>query len=125
MHNLEQYSISSSTPSFEETENEDEVIEQLSPVPGPSRKKRGRIELLTPRLSATLDRCKISDRDAVHLLTACVEALSLDPSIYGINRKSIKKSREDYRQKISENIISKFHEKNLNYVVIHWESILG
>lgn len=75
MHNLEQYSISSSASSFEETENEDEVIEQLSPVPGPSRNKRGRTELLTPRLSATLDRCKISDRDAVHLLTACVEAL--------------------------------------------------
>lgn len=53
-----------------------------------------------PRLSTTLDRCKISDRDAVHLLTACVEALSLDPNIYVINRKSIKNSREDYRQKI-------------------------
>lgn len=40
MHNLEQYSISSSMSSFEETKNE--VIEQLSPVPGPSRNKRGR-----------------------------------------------------------------------------------
>jgi hypothetical protein len=83
-------------------ENEDEVIRQLSPVPGPSKYKRGRIELLTPRLSVTLDRCKISYRDAVHLLTACVEALSLDSNIYIINRTSIKKSREAYRQKISK-----------------------
>lgn len=56
------------------------------------------------------------------MLTACVEALSLDPSVYVINRTSIKNSRENYRQKISENINSKFHEKNLNYVVIHWDS---
>jgi hypothetical protein len=72
-----------------------------------------------PRLSATLNWCKISDRDAVHLLTACVETLSLDSNIYVINRTSSKKSREAYQQKKSKNINSEFHEKNLNYVVVH------
>lgn len=61
------------------------------------QKIRGRIELLKPILSATLDKCKISDRDAVNLSTACVEALSLDPSVYVINQTSIKNSRENYR----------------------------
>lgn len=102
-----------------------DVEKQFSPVPetpGPSTNKRGRKELLTSRLSAALDRCKISDRDAVHLLTACVDALLLDPSIYVINRSSIKRSRENYRQEISENVNSKFHEQNLNFVNVHWDS---
>lgn len=101
---------------------EDEAEKQFSPVPGPSTHERGRKELLTSRLSAALDRCKISDRDAVHLLTACLDALSLDPSIYVINRSSIKRSRENYRKNITENISSKFQEQNLNFVVVHWDS---
>jgi hypothetical protein len=56
------------------------------------------------------------------LLTACLDALSLDPSIYVINRSSIKRSRENYRKNITENINSKFQEHNLNFVVVHWDS---
>jgi hypothetical protein len=33
--------------------------------------QRATKEIMTPRLSAALDKCKVSDRDAVHLLTAC------------------------------------------------------
>ncbi|XP_050526437.1 uncharacterized protein LOC126897076 [Daktulosphaira vitifoliae] len=116
----EKYSCTSSDSCDMEIVSEEE--RQFSPVAGPSKNKRGRKEHLTSRLSATLDRCKISDRDAVHLLTACLNALSLDPSIYVLNRSSIKRSREHYRQKIAENISSKFHEQNLNFVVIHWDS---
>ncbi|KAF0712234.1 Uncharacterized protein FWK35_00027046 [Aphis craccivora] len=34
---------------------------------GPPKSKRGRKEIMSPRLSATLDKCKVSDRDCVHL----------------------------------------------------------
>lgn len=42
-----------------------------------SKSKRARKDMLTARLSAALDKCKISDRDAVHMLTACVEAVKI------------------------------------------------
>jgi hypothetical protein len=32
--------------------------------------KRARKEILTPRLAATFHKCKISERESVHLLTA-------------------------------------------------------
>lgn len=51
-----------------------------------------------------------------------MDELSLYPSVYIINwlKIQIKMSRESYRQKIWENINSKFYEQNLNFVVAHW-----
>lgn len=44
--------------------------------PGPSKvQKRGNKSFITPRLVAALDRCKISDRNSVHILVAVAEAL--------------------------------------------------
>jgi len=62
----------------------------------------GRIELLTPILSATFDRYKINDRNVVHLLTTRVNSLDLN-LVDVINRISIKKSCEAYRPDILEN----------------------
>jgi len=99
-----------------ETEN------YFSSSPKPPKNKRARKNILTARLSATLDRCKISDRDAVHILTSCVDAVNLDPLEFVINRTSIKKARENFRKKTSLDVKSKFYDLNLNFVVIHWDS---
>lgn len=87
-----------------------------------SKNKRARKDMLTARLAAVLDKCKVSDRDAVHLLTACVDAVHLSPSEFVINRTSIKRAREGFRKKTSLNVKSNFNELNLNYVAIHWDS---
>lgn len=47
---------------------------------GSPKSKRGRKEIMSPRLSAALDKCKVSDRDCVHLLTAVLETLEIDSS---------------------------------------------
>ena len=60
--------------------------------------KRVRKEILTARLSSALDKCKDGDRDVVHIWTACVEALNLNPREYIINRSSIKRKRETFRK---------------------------
>lgn len=91
-------------------------------APKPSKSKRARKDMLTARLSAALDKCKISDRDAVHILTACVEAVSLNPNDFVINRTSIKRARETFRKNTSMDVKSKFYEMNLNFVVVHWDS---
>lgn len=54
---------------------------------------RGSIDFLTAKLTAAFDRCKISDRDAVHILIATAEALGKDVNELVINRTSIRRSR--------------------------------
>lgn len=70
---------------MEDTIVEESEIELNISSSSTSVKKRARREILTPRLSACLDKCKISDRDAVHLLTACIEAVALDTNDFAIN----------------------------------------
>jgi len=82
------------------------------PISSPLEIKRARREIVTPRLSATLDKCKISDRDAVHLLTSCVEAMSLNPLDFVINRTSIRRSRQHFRELNSSNMKLKFFDLN-------------
>lgn len=87
-----------------------------------SSTKRARREILTKRLSSALDKCRISDRDAVHILTACVDALSLNPSEFVINRSSIKRGREEFRKQSAIEVQAKFIDADLEYVIIHWDS---
>lgn len=48
---------------------------------------------MTSKFIATLDKCKVNDRDSVHLLTTYVENLSLNPANCIINLSSIRNSR--------------------------------
>lgn len=69
-----------------------------------------------------MHKCKIRDRNAVHLLTAYVDAILLDTNEYIINQTSIKKLCEHFRKQTSEDVNSKFHEQNKPFVIIHWYS---
>ncbi|KAL4084393.1 hypothetical protein QTP88_028216 [Uroleucon formosanum] len=79
------------------------------------------IELNIPS-STCLDKCKISDRDAVHLITACIEAVALDTNDFAVNRTSIRNARQIFRKNNTSNIKSKFIDLNLNYGIVHWDS---
>lgn len=108
--------------SDENLTDEEEIMNLESP--GPSKIKRARKEIINHRLSAALDKCKISDRDAVHLLTAAAESFNVNTSEYIINRSSIKRAREKCREKLSETIKSNFLNINHQYCVVHWDSKL-
>lgn len=88
----------------------------------PVKNKRARKEIMTSRLASALDKCKVSDRDAVHLLIACAELFNVNVNDYAINRSSIKRSRESFRYQISSEIKTAFHQLHLNFVVVHWDS---
>ncbi|XP_025415275.1 uncharacterized protein LOC112686988 [Sipha flava] len=88
----------------------------------PVKNKRGRKEIMNSRLASALDKCKVSDRDAVHLLIACAEVFNVDVKDYAISRSSIKRARESFRYQISSEIKTAFHQLNLNSVVVHWDS---
>lgn len=74
------------------------------------RKKRGRTQWITPRLSAALDDAKVSSGKAVHILIATAEALKVDVSELVINRTSIHEMRKKHRQMEEENIRTDFQE---------------
>ncbi|KAF2892158.1 hypothetical protein ILUMI_14015, partial [Ignelater luminosus] len=85
---------------------------------------RGRTLIVNRRLAAAMDKCKVSDRNAVHLLSACVESLSLNPMDYVINRSSIRRARQQYRKDTVINIQAEFEQLNVNFAVVHWDTKL-
>jgi len=111
-----------STSGSDEVESITETESLSSPTLYLLQTKRARLEILTPRLSAVLDKCKISDRDAVHLLIACVEATSLNPLDFVINRTSIRLSRQRFRELNASRIKLNFSDLNLKFITIHWDS---
>jgi len=100
------------------------IQDKILPESGPTKTKRARKEIISPRLSAVFDKCKISDRDCVHILTAVLDAISVDPNEYIINRTSIKSAREKFRQHIFKKMKYRFDNLNFKSYVLHWYSKL-
>ncbi|XP_025405167.1 uncharacterized protein LOC112679535 [Sipha flava] len=127
LSNIEMVETLEFTTSEEEEEKKEDggsMVLEEDHRPCTSGIQRATKEIMTPRLSAALDKCKVSDRDAVHLLTACVESVSLNPSDYIINRTSIKKCREIFRKKVAEKVHSDFCTLNIDFVIVHWDTKL-
>lgn len=74
-----------------------------------------------PRISAPLDKFKVSDRDAVHLLTAFVDSLFLNSAEFIMNRTSIKNSRQHLPEHSAGKVRAYFLNLKVNFVVIHWD----
>jgi len=66
-----------------------------------------------------LDKCKISDRNAVHLFIATAEALGNNVNELIVNRSSIRQSRIKYRKQRAEKIRRDYNLAKEDAVVIH------
>jgi adenylate/nucleoside-diphosphate kinase len=53
---------------------------------------------MTPKLLAALDKCKLSDRDTVHIIIWTVDALGNDVFKLIINRSTIQRDRIRFRE---------------------------
>jgi hypothetical protein len=71
-----------------------------------------------------LDRCKISDRDAVHILTTIVEALGIRVCDLILNRTSINQIRQRLRKDRADQLRNKFNISEVDPVVVHRDSKL-
>ncbi|KAL4131631.1 hypothetical protein QTP88_008916 [Uroleucon formosanum] len=97
----------------------------------PIKNKRGRKEIMASRLASALDKCKVSDRDAVHLLIACAEVFNVNVNDYAINRSSVKRSRESFLvhwdSKILPNLIGTKNVDRLPVIITapNVEQLLG
>jgi hypothetical protein len=86
---------------------------EVNEISSPSKPKQAKINIMIPPLSATLDKCKISDRDAVHLLTAAAKSFQVNFLEFTINRSTIDENVNSYQ--LSE-VRFKHH---LNDIIVH------
>jgi len=77
---------------------------------------RGKTNIITPKVvGGALDKCKLSDRDAVHILIALSEALGHGINDLIINKSSIRRCRMNLRQERADIIKNKF-KSNILYI---------
>lgn len=82
------------------------------------------MNIFNDKVVAALDRCKVSDRDAVHLVAAIAESLHVDLDSLSLNRTSIRNYRQKVREARANNIRKVFQDRELNALVLHWDGKL-
>lgn len=88
-----------------------------------SKRKRQRsgTQVVTEKLSMLLDRCNISDRNAMRILFATAEALDVNTEEIILSRSTIRRRRNSFRQQRADKIKNKFQNKKLEGTVVHWD----
>ncbi|KAL4150130.1 hypothetical protein QTP88_003964 [Uroleucon formosanum] len=117
-------SASSDSDEIEEhnfnTISEEEVIEQPNLF-----QLRGKTNFITDKMAAALDRCKISDRDAVHILLATAEeSFGININELIINRTSVNSIRQRFRKNRIEALRVNFNPSQRGPCVVHWDGKL-
>jgi len=114
------------TVALESSSDSSAEQEQGEPIPGPSYQtppvKRGRKKVLTPGLTASLDRSQVSDRSAVMIIGETIRSLSEDVGPIVLNRSSIRRSRQKNRQEIASDIQHNFNPDDA--LIVHWDGKL-
>lgn len=81
--------------------------------------KHKKISPVNSNVAAALDRCGISDTEALYILSAEANALGLDLTKFSMSRSTIYRERQKYRESISENIREQFSQNTS--LIIHWD----
>lgn len=101
----------------EEWKWEEDLYEESNPPP---RKKK--IKLITPDVSASLDRCKVSDSAAMLICSALAQRLGLCLNDMSVSCSMLRIARIKHRQLFSEKIEENF--KPLCKLQLQWDGKL-
>ena len=71
-----------------------------------------------------LDRCNISNRDAVRIISAAAEALGQDPLHLEVSKSTVRVRRQKFREKRVQIINNRFENLDLTGAVLHWDGKL-
>lgn len=104
--------------------HDDEILPETSASLQSDSSKRGRKNLITPKVVAVLDRCQLSVRDSVYIIQAILEALDLRCDEFSINKSSIQRIRTQMRKSRAETIKSDFKNNVPDVVTVHWDGKL-
>lgn len=116
--------------SFLETDEEQEmVIHDFSlDEPGPSQSKQRRLHgtenIITSKIVAALDACKMSDRCGVRILTAVAEALGHDTLSLSISRSTFQRCGQVIRAERATQLKNAFQENELSPLIVYWDGKL-
>lgn len=112
---LENSSSSATLPSQESNYPPEMLSQKQSTGVGlsPAKKPRGSVNILNEKLVATLDKCQISDRNAVRIISALAKACGLDLNDLIINKSSINDHRKQLRKKLANRIHELFPSQKL------------
>lgn len=83
------------------------------------RKEKQRV--VTTEVAAALDRCGVSDRQAVYILSAVAHALGHDLDQLKLSRSSISRDRKASRQEIKNTLFEAFGTDSV--LTIHWDGV--
>ncbi|GBL80208.1 hypothetical protein AVEN_29181-1 [Araneus ventricosus] len=86
--------------------------------------KRGNINFINTKLVAVLDKCKLSDRDSVHILMATAEALTHNTEDLIINRTSIQRCHQQLRAERASVIRNECLALQLKFSNVQWDGKL-
>jgi hypothetical protein len=90
-----------------------------SDMPTVVTKKKRPSSFVNSDISSALDRSRVSDRNAVYVLSATAQAVGQDPREFAINRESIRQARRQHRKTIANEIRASFnHDVALT---VHWD----
>ena len=84
-------------------------------------RKRGVSVVLTLKLASVLDKCKISDRNAVHILISTVEALDGDATELATNRTTIRRVKNKFWEDKAKEIQQKYKLQEMELLVVYWD----
>lgn len=73
-------------------------------------------------MTATLDRCKVSDRKAMFIVTEAAKNLGCDPNSLALNRTTIQRTRQKHRANVATRLKSKFSPEIP--LTVHWDGKL-
>lgn len=97
------------------------------PVPSAAKRIRSSINIINEDVVAAFDRCNITDRQAVHVITSVCESLkereylSISVEDLALNRSTIRRKRIELRAKRYEEIRQHFGASESTSYVLHWD----
>lgn len=86
--------------------------------------QRGVVHFINEKIVSVLDKCKVSDRDAIHLLIAVAEALGHNVQQLIINRTSLQKARKSHRESIATKLKDNYKLNPNVPCIVHFDGKL-
>lgn len=93
-------------------------IDVPQPSASPSRTK---VNFINKRITSALDKCKTTDRNAIHLLVAVAEALGHSANDLIINRSTLRKMRQNNREEVAANVKQNYRLQSSEPCIVHFD----
>lgn len=80
-----------------------------------------KIDFINQRIASALDKCKMTDRNAIHLLIAVAEALGHNVNDLIINRTTLRRLRQENRETVALNVKENYKLQSSEPCIVHFD----